>query len=680
MTSISNETSAYLDYARKMDDYEQELKNKSKKQADSEESAAARRERDQETALAKLDRSWQRTTEKSKEGSNQILSEERMRNQESERALQKQIYDRYGRNRSAELDSQQHQIEEARASIEVEKAANEARNAQADKDHQDRISELEEKNQHEMEVAINNAKSSGESGDEYHAHQMILERTREEAAQRKIDMQAARLRQDTRDQDKKTAATAEATKFAADSRIKAVEAAEAARGERLQEHYAKVSQDTAEHLRASHADESAVYRAELKNMSDAQRTYLADRQNGRADAQREFDQDVRADRQFIVGTYEREIGNYKKALKDQDSYFSRVNDQNVHDKDFYWANEVAKENRERHQETSQLEKTFEANRKQLEANSRRDRNQSDKAQLTMANTIQEGAVDALRKQASSYHSTLARQLREKDSTIDRLKSEIQTRATSPDVQLVAPAAEERMRNTITGDFNARAVANEARDLNARDHLAESYTTNLQSVLGEQHALRDESERTHHIERQRERGELLTAIADSEFQKNASLQEKDAMNQRFVERIEKGHQRTSEQQRQDYEELLARTRQEAQISQQAQRQQFEFQARMTQRAFAQKQNEIIKEYEKRLIDQKQDTTLALQAMREEGEKKVREVETRARHDADAVNRANEQRIAQMEMQSSERERAIAHNYEDEIEKAKRSNALHSRQKA
>jgi hypothetical protein len=53
--------------------------------------------------------------------------------------------------------------------------------------------------------------------------------------------------------------------------------------------------------------------------------------------------------------------------------------------------------------------------------------------------------------------------------------------------------------------------------------------------------------------------------------------------------------------------------------------------------------------------------------------LREAEKKARVDMEQQARSYEQRIAQMEFQRKERERYITQNYQDELDKVRRSNA-------
>jgi hypothetical protein len=59
---------------------------------------------------------------------------------------------------------------------------------------------------------------------------------------------------------------------------------------------------------------------------------------------------------------------------------------------------------------------------------------------------------------------------------------------------------------------------------------------------------------------------------------------------------------------------------------------------------------------------------------EAQHRLRDTERREKQNYDDLARNYEQRIAQMEEQQKERERIITQNFEDQLDKVKRSNAL------
>ena len=130
----------------------------------------------------------------------------------------------------------------------------------------------------------------------------------------------------------------------------------------------------------------------------------------------------------------------------------------------------------------------------------------------------------------------------------------------------------------------------------------------------------------------------------------------------------------EHQRRQYDEIMTTSKNDASAKMQALRQEGDFNMKMAQRSFNAQQNELIREYEKKLADQKVEHDKTLDEIKSSAERTVREAGRQARVDSEAQARANEQKLAQIEMQHKERERYVTQNYQDDLEKMKRSNAL------
>jgi hypothetical protein len=105
-----------------------------------------------------------------------------------------------------------------------------------------------------------------------------------------------------------------------------------------------------------------------------------------------------------------------------------------------------------------------------------------------------------------------------------------------------------------------------------------------------------------------------------------------------------------------------------------RQQARFEQKMAQRGFADKQNELIRDYERKLADMKVENNSVMDEVKQEADRNVRENSRMAKMAFDDQARAYEQKIAALEYQQKERERYLAENYQEDLEKLRRSNAL------
>ena len=130
----------------------------------------------------------------------------------------------------------------------------------------------------------------------------------------------------------------------------------------------------------------------------------------------------------------------------------------------------------------------------------------------------------------------------------------------------------------------------------------------------------------------------------------------------------------DQQRRHYEDVIQDLKNDANARIASMRQDYEFNSKMAQKAFSARQNELIREYEKKLADQKSESDVQIADLKSALAVSQREADRRTRQALEEQSKGYEQRIAQNEFQTKERERVISQNYQDELEKVKRSNAL------
>jgi len=128
------------------------------------------------------------------------------------------------------------------------------------------------------------------------------------------------------------------------------------------------------------------------------------------------------------------------------------------------------------------------------------------------------------------------------------------------------------------------------------------------------------------------------------------------------------------QRQSFEQAIFDTRADAQQRITQTNQKAEFDSKMAQRAFAQRTNELIRDYEKKLGDQRTLSDDQIGDLKQQLNLATHDADRRNKQMLEEQSHGYEQRIQALEFQSKERERIISENYQDQIEKMKRSYAL------
>jgi hypothetical protein len=280
----------------------------------------------------------------------------------------------------------------------------------------------------------------------------------------------------------------------------------------------------------------------------------------------------------------------------------------------------------------------------------------------------------LQKQAKTYNEQMAREKESSDSQVASLKADLRNRATSNDLSLIPAAAEAELQKKLSGELDKRLNAETQRNSRQLDRILTNKQQEVIDVVADSQDTLSKYTRKNATERQMERSELLGHIADTEFMRDTKIRETERSANRSMELLERNYALAIERQRRDYEELLNTQKNDATLRLQTVQQQNEFERKMGQRAFSVSQNELIRNYEKRITDQKSEADAALYDLKVQADQKLREAEKRSKTLLEEQSRSYEQRLAQMEQTQSERERLLAANHREDLEKVQRAHAL------
>ncbi len=276
--------------------------------------------------------------------------------------------------------------------------------------------------------------------------------------------------------------------------------------------------------------------------------------------------------------------------------------------------------------------------------------------------------------SKAYEDSLKSQKAYSQQQIGELETELQYRKTSADPKSMSPQAEHTLRERLGQEFDQQTRAREAIHQKA-------YTDLMNQGRDQYRALASQNEReriksTQELAKTETEGRtaLTQQVMDADFQREQLIRSKDSQQDQSNQKLHRHYSSQLEDQRRQYEEILESFQNDAAAKSQTQRQESEFALRMERRTSAARQNELIREYEKRLSDQKDQFSDELKSQKLTSEKAIRDLETKHRQDQEEQARLGNHEVAQLEQQYQERERVSARNYQEQIEKLKRSNAL------
>jgi hypothetical protein len=288
--------------------------------------------------------------------------------------------------------------------------------------------------------------------------------------------------------------------------------------------------------------------------------------------------------------------------------------------------------------------------------------------------LNERHQQSLAAQARAFQESSDNRAISDASRIERLEKSLNEKSTTSDPSQVSPNAEATLRRQITHEYEKIKLAEQDRNDRRLDNIQSEYRERL-TTDHEKHQTRETKlNREMTLQRNLDRNEFNQHIADTEALKDSQIRSREDQHNRETELLNRNYTRLLDKKSRDEEEKLSVTHDNAANRIAAVRQEAEFNAKMAQRAFSFRQNELIREYEKKLADQKADYEGRLEDSKAQAQAGARDLERKLKNEMDVQRRSYEQKLTQQDAQYKERERYISQNYQDEIEKVKRSNAL------
>lgn len=424
----------------------------------------------------------------------------------------------------------------------------------------------------------------------------------------------------------------------------------------------------------SRTRETTDLRQSIDSLLENERVYAKEKGQGSADARREIENEARTREYVIKNQYENQIQQMQRKGDQMEHDLLQSNQRNIHDRDVQFSNDVRRMTQQ-HQDDQRI-LTDSTNRmvNQVRDMANQQAQHSQEAMDRQATGMARDNQENLTHQAETFRHEQQLQREQDVSDIHHLESEIKGHITSGDQSWVSPAAEARMRANFMQEFDKKHQAEVTRHKQKTDSMQNEYTHRLASVLEEADTRALVSESQHREESHLQQQTLENHIDEMQKTHERILRDKDYQATRQSDALNHNYSNSLERQRREYEGVINQMKTDHSEKMSQLRQQSDFESKMAQRDFKAQQYEISKSYERKLEEQKTGYEDALSNLKEQLATHQHEAERRTRQLLDEQAKGYEQKIAQMEYQTKERERTISDNYQDQIEKLKRSNAL------
>ncbi|MCM2279607.1 MAG: hypothetical protein NDJ89_16150 [Oligoflexia bacterium] len=665
----------YQYYQKTLNELEEELQAESRRSRERQAEQARKLEEAHQASLAKYREETDETVENIRRNANETIEQDRLYAKNEIDKIKAQTYDKFGRYNGLEADALKGQFDELQRASEEQRRKDRLDLSASEQRHEQRLEDAREEYDAKLERSVRAARDSaqqtystayqGQVNEYAHFkdeaekkyHEMI--RAHQEELQTERRMMQNALNQERRNYERKLE-TAQQTN---ESRLGDLEHA-----------YSEKMKDGTRTLAESRQQETAQLRGQLNELGETQKRYQKEKGQGTLDAVAEYDSEWRAKLRSANEDFSRQLDRQKDQSKADEKYFANLGKEVLREKDAYFTDLITRVNRENHADKKELESTLIRDRKQMELEQKRDREAS---RQTMETQLHEANVQrdkALKEQAKAYQQTIERQRLADQERIKTLQKGIATRSTSGDTSIVSPAAEAAIRKSVTREYEKTLASERERNQNSTDSMQKEYAGRVTDVVRDKELVTTRMQKQFATEQAAEQSRFVAHVQDVEMLKNEALRNKEFEAARQSENLNRSYSSMLQRLRREYEDVFQSQRSDAAHKQLSLRQEHEFETKLMQREFAAKQNDLIRDYNKKLADQKLEYETRIDEIKEEAHLQVREMERRSKNALDEQRRTAEQKLAQVEQQHKERERYLTENYEEQLEKVKRSNAL------
>lgn len=665
----------YNYYHKNLSELEDELKNEQKRAKKREADTTRSLEEKYQANLAERDRQNERTVDEIRKNASDTIKQDRLYQKAENDRIKRETYDKYGRYNGLESDTLNRQLDDLKASSQRQQQLDQERLRFNEDSYSERMEEAHRDFNERLEQnARANRDAANETYSKAYRGQVDEYQHFKDEAEKKYAELVRRTTEETQQERARARRAIQETEHAYDRKSARLRETNGERFDKLDNAYEQRLDKATADLAESRDRETSQLRGQITELQENQTRYMKEKGQGAQEAVDQFNDEWRSRERRTSEDYEKQIARLKQHAREADRYSSQLNNKNLQEKDSYFTRAIQQVNADNHREKKDLERTFNRGMEQQQTYFNRDREKMQASSEAQRAESEHRMNDALQNQAKAYQDTIERQRAADDEKIQLLQKELNVKKTSDDTSDISPAAEATVRKSVIGEYEKILSTERSRNDRNVDSMQKEYVRRVNDTLEEKESSETSIRKQNASDREIERARLLNHIQDTELMRDETLRNKDYETTKQVDNLNRNYASMLERQRREYDDMMLAQKNEASFRITALRQEGDFAVKMAQRAFTQRQNELIRDYDKKLTEQKAQHDAQTQEIKYQAQQTNREVERRAKLAMDEQSRAFEQRLAQAEATHKERERYIVENYQDQLEKVKRSNAL------
>jgi hypothetical protein len=433
-------------------------------------------------------------------------------------------------------------------------------------------------------------------------------------------------------------------------------------------------QKNAEAERQSRTIETEPLRDQLQETAAMKRELQTQKNNARNDVIHELESDWNAKYANQSLSHDLEKQKLRADTDDAERIYSNRLNAFIREKNARMADAISRQVADHRDQMSNASQEYDRSLTHAKLESARDKENSEQLRARERAISEDRQNRALERQAATYQTTIARQREASQGQVKNLERVLNTKNTTSDAGEISAAAEASLRNTVSAHYEKTFKAEAERNLRGREHMQQTYAAKLNDARTQGQDTSANLNRQAALEQHILKDTFTQHIADVEENKRQMLNLSNASNTKMSEDMLRNHERSSTELKRHYETLMAERDLNNSVRIQEVTNQAEFERRATRRENQAATADLIRNYEKKLTDQKVTFDEALRDMKGKLDSQGRDSDRRLKQALADQARSYDHRIAETEAQTKDRERMLARNHEEELDKVRKANAL------
>lgn len=317
---------------------------------------------------------------------------------------------------------------------------------------------------------------------------------------------------------------------------------------------------------------------------------------------------------------------------------------------------------------------------QLEKQSKDEEKRSSDLLRAKVQQVSDQSQVTLEAQAKTTGEALTRLRKSDQDQINSLQKAMQEQKTSADTSILSPAAEESLRKTYQSGFKKTIQAEVTKNQLAQEESHQRFSTDYNKLREDYSDKETRINQQNANDRSYDRLSYFGSLKEVEDSSRNKLKEQSNLHERERELLLRQFSTITDRQRKEYERILQSSKSDAEMKLSTFQKEAEINSKNAQRAFALKQNELIRAYEDKLANQKVETEVIINNLKVDAQTELRELEKRNKQELDLQVKNFEQKFLQQETLNKERESTLSQVFQTETGKIKRNYELINQKKS